>query len=304
MKHAHIDSRNRLVIAFLLTASFMFVEVAGGLFSGSLALLADAGHMLTDAASLFLALIALRYSERKPDARRTFGYHRTTTLAAFLNALSLFVIVAFIVVEASKRLWHPSPVLSGTMLLVASIGLVVNIISFAILHGGDRHNLNMRGAALHVMGDLLGSLAAIIAALVIMLTGWTPIDPILSVVVSGLILRSAWALLRQAAHILMEGAPEHLVAEEVRLAIVERVPQALDVHHVHIWALSPERILMTMHVKTTELASNCKTLKAINDVLRERFGVDHATIQLEQDYCTDSEPPLEIQSDFAHDHGH
>ena len=208
MKHAHIrDNMRRVVIALVLTGAFMIVEVIGGILSGSLALLADAGHMLTDTMALALAAVAFQVCKRPADAKLTYGYHRFQILAAFVNGLSLIFIVGWILFEAVDRFLDPTEVLGETMLVVAAAGLVVNLIAFAVLHGGDRENLNIRGAAIHVAGDLLGSVAAIAAALVIIYTGWTPIDPILSVAVAMLILRSAWVLVKRSSHVLLEGAP-------------------------------------------------------------------------------------------------
>ena len=195
MKHEHIrDNMRRVVIALLLTGTFMIVEVIGGILSGSLALLADAGHMLTDTMALALAAVAFQVCKRPADAKLTYGYQRFQILAAFVNGLSLLFIVGWILYEAVDRFLDPTDVLGETMLVVAAAGLVVNLIAFAVLHGGDRDNLNIRGAVIHVAGDLLGSVAAITAALVIIYTGWMPIDPILSVAVAILILRSAWIL--------------------------------------------------------------------------------------------------------------
>ena len=194
--HAHIHSANegnmrRVMIALVLTGTFIIVEVIGGIISGSLALLADAGHMLTDTMALALAAVAFHVSKRPPDGKLTYGYQRFQILAAFVNGLSLLAIVGWILFEAVNRVITPRDILGETMLVVATAGLVVNLVSFIVLHTGDQENLNIRGAALHVAGDLLGSVAAIVAAVVIIYTGWTLIDPILSVAVAGLILRSA-----------------------------------------------------------------------------------------------------------------
>ena len=237
------------MIALVLTATFMVVEVIGGILSGSLALLADAGHMLADTMALGLAALAFRVSRRPADHRLTYGYQRFQMLAAFVNGLSLLVIVGWILFEAVRRFLAPPEVIGGTMLVVAGAGLIVNIVSFAVLHGGDRDNLNIRGAALHVAGDLLGSIAAIIAALVIIGTGWMPIDPILSVAVAMLILRSAWALVKRSAHVLLEGAPEWLDRDDMRDKIMGRVPAVTDIHHVHVWGLTPQDLMLTMHVR-------------------------------------------------------
>ncbi|HAB72642.1 MAG TPA: hypothetical protein DCE46_00470, partial [Pantoea sp.] len=217
--HAHsapAGNRKRLAAAFAVTAIFMLAEAVGGWISGSLALLADAGHMLTDAAALLMALLAVQFAQRKPNARHTFGLLRLTTLAAFVNAIALLVITALIVWEALRRFYQPQPVTGGLMLGIAVAGLLANMLSFWLLHhGSEEKNLNVRAAALHVMGDLLGSVGAIAAALIILYTGWTPIDPILSLLVSLLVLRSAWSLLRESLHELLEGAPEVIDAEKL-----------------------------------------------------------------------------------------
>ena len=221
----------RLLLAFCVTAGFMVVEVAGGLISGSLALLADAGHMLTDAAALLFAFLAVRFASRPPNAQHTFGWLRLTTLAAFLNAIALVVITILIVWEAIQRFHHPQPVAGKTMMVIAVAGLLANILAFWILHrGSEERNLNVRAAALHVLGDLLGSVGAIIAAIVILTTGWTPIDPILSVLVSCLVLRSAWRLLQESVNELLEGAPRSLDVEALKRDLRRSIPEVRDVH--------------------------------------------------------------------------
>jgi cobalt-zinc-cadmium efflux system protein len=280
-RHEGADSERRVLLALLLTGSFMVAEVIGGLAAGSLALLADAGHMLTDTVSLGLAFIAFRMGRWPQDSRRTYGYHRFQVLAAFVNGLTLVAIVGWITIEAIRRLLAPVEVLGGLMLAVAVIGLVVNLVAFAILHGGDRGNLNIRGAALHVLADLLGSIAAIVAALVIAWTGWMPIDPLLSLLVAALILRSAWTLLQRSGHILLEGAPEWLDTDELREALVAAVPAVRDVHHVHIWMLTTERPLITLHARVASGVDQQEALSAIHRALTERFGIEHATVQIE-----------------------
>ncbi|MGM0914990.1 MAG: cation diffusion facilitator family transporter [Pseudomonadota bacterium] len=282
------DSQRRLLWAILLTAGFMFAEVVGGILSGSLALLADAGHMLTDAAALALAWFAAWISRRPADGRRSYGYHRVQTLAAFVNGLTLIAIVVWIAIEAVRRFLSPVDVMGAPMLVIAALGLVVNLVVFAILHAGDRDNLNIRGAALHVLGDLLGSVAAIVAALVILATGWTPIDPLLSLLVAGLILRSAWKLTREAGHILLEGAPQDPDGERLRREIPEALPAVHDVHHVHVWSLTPARHLVSLHAAVETGEDRQAVLVAIKALLVERYGIRHATIQLEdRNDCAD-----------------
>ena len=290
--HGHANGNmRRVVIALCLTGTFMVVEVIGGLISGSLALLADAGHMLTDTMALGLAAVAFHVSKRAPDARLTFGYQRFQILAAFVNGLTLILIVGWILFEAVKRFLEPSDILGPTMLAVASAGLAVNIVAFVVLHGGDQQNLNIRGAALHVAGDLLGSLAAIIAALVIIYTGWLPIDPLLSIGVALLILRSAWILVRRSAHILLEGAPEWLDVEAMQTRICEAVPGVCGVHHVHVWGLTPQDLMLTMHVNLEDDAQGpTARVRAVKSLLREEYGIGHSTIEVEYDDCADHEP--------------
>lgn len=280
-------NERRLLLALLLISGFMLVEVVGGILSGSLALLADAGHMLTDAASLFLAWGAARTARRPADALRTYGYHRVQILAALVNGLALILLVGWIVYEALQRLFEPVEVLGGMMLGVAVIGLLVNVAAFAILHGGEGKDLNMRGALVHVMGDLLGSLAAIIAAVVIMITGWMPIDPLLSLLVAVLILRSAWYVVRRSAHILLEGTPEDVDVELLRSTLVEQVSAVRDVHHVHVWSLTPERPLVTLHVRVASEEDCATVLTEVKALLRQRFGISHSTVQVEAGECAD-----------------
>jgi cobalt-zinc-cadmium efflux system protein len=282
-----VDNQRRVFWAMLVTGAFMAVEVAGGLISGSLALLADAGHMLTDTASLALAWFAFRLGRKPADNARSYGYQRFQVLAALVNGATLIAIVGWIAVEAVGRLLSPQPVMGGTMMAVAVLGLVVNLVAFRLLHGGDQGNLNLRGAALHVLGDLLGSIAAIAAAIVIMTTGWTPIDPLLSLLVAGLILRSAWMLVRQSAHILLEGTPNHLDIDEIKRELPAAVPAVSDVHHVHAWSLTAERPLVTLHAQLREDADHGRVLRAIKTHLSDRFAVEHSTVQLEPGACAD-----------------
>jgi cobalt-zinc-cadmium efflux system protein len=276
------------MIALVLTGTFMVVEVIGGILSGSLALLADAGHMLTDTIALGLAAVAFAVSKRPGDRKLTYGYQRFQILAAFVNGLSLLVIVGWILFEAVQRFITPSDVMGETMLVVASAGLVVNIIAFIVLHGGDKENLNIRGAALHVAGDLLGSVAAIVAAVVIIYSGWMPIDPILSVAVAMLILKSAWSLVRRSAHVLLEGAPDWLDVPAMQERITARVPQVIGVHHVHVWGLTPQDLMMTMHVRLGgEFDNPTLIIREIKKLMNEEYGIGHSTIEIETEDCAD-----------------
>lgn len=292
MAHAHeADESNlrRVMIALVLTGTFMLVEIAGGIISGSLALLADAGHMLTDTMALALAAMAFHVAKRPPDGKLTFGYQRFQILAAFVNGLSLLAIVGWILFEAVSRLISPSDVLGGTMLVVASAGLVVNLICFAVLNSGDRENLNIRAAALHVAGDLLGSIAAIVAAIVIIYTGWMTIDPILSIAVAALILKSAWSLVKRSAHVLLEGAPEWLNVKSMQERIVAGVPAVGEIHHVHIWGLTPQQLMLTMHMSLADpAASQLQVIRDVKRFLKKEYGIGHCTIEVDIEGCADN----------------
>ncbi len=291
--HSHAHKANeknlrRVLVALVLTGAFMIVEVVGGIISGSLALLADAGHMLTDTMALALAAMAFHVCKRPPDGKLTFGYQRFQILAAFVNGLSLLAVVGWIIYEAINRFIDPNEILGETMLLVAAAGFVVNLISFAVLHSGDQDNLNIRGAALHVAGDLLGSVAAIVAALVIIYTGWTLIDPILSVAVAALILKSAWSLVRRSGHILLEGAPEWLDVQMMQDRIVAGVPGVGEIHHVHIWGLTPQELMLTMHMCIADdVASQSDVIRSTKKFLKDEYGIGHSTIEVDVDGCSD-----------------
>jgi len=314
MAHSHLDSSGqtkddgngrRLLLAFIITAGFMLLEVVGGLISGSLALLADAGHMLTDAAALLFALLAVHFARRPPNDRHTFGWLRLTTLAAFVNAIALVLITVLIVWEAFVRFRHPQPIAGATMMVIAIAGLLANILSFWILHrGSEEKNLNVRAAALHVLGDLLGSVGAIIAAIVILTTGWTPIDPILSVLVSCLVLRSAWQLLKESVNELLEGAPGSLDVAALKRGLRREIPEVRDVHHVHIWLVG-EKPVMTLHVHVIPPHDHDALLERIQHYLEHHYRIAHATIQMEYQPCSGPECHLnEVQAGHTHHHHH
>ena len=283
------NNASRIGIAALLTGGFMVVELGGGIVSGSLALLADAGHMLSDFGALALAWIGFRMARRPATLQRTFGLRRFPVLAAFVNGMALFLVAAWIVYEAIVRLNDPHPITSGLMLWIAVGGLIVNLMSFAVLHGADRDNLNVRGALLHVAGDLLGSLAAIIAAVIIMTTGWTAADPILSVLVALIILRSAWSVTAQSAHILLEGAPAGVDLHHVIHDLTDHVEGVSDIHHAHLWSLDGRRSMMTLHARIKETASGPEVIARIKARLSEAHGIGHATVEIETDACAGAE---------------
>ena len=282
--------QRRLFWALLATAGFMLVEVVGGLLSGSLALLADAGHMLTDAGALAIAWWAAKLAQRPPDAERSYGYARMQVLAAFVNGVALVFLALWIGVEAVRRLLHPGQVLGGLMLGVAVAGLVVNLVVLRVLHAGHAHggdDLNVRSAAAHVVGDLLGSVAAILAAGIILLTGWHRADPLLSLVVAGLILRTGVRFTRETGHILLEGSPAGLNFDRLGQELQAAVPAVAAVHHLHAWSLTPSERMMTLHAVLAEGADADRAIRDIGKYLHSRHGIAHVTVQVEREACGD-----------------
>lgn len=269
----------KLIIVLVLTSVFMVVEAVGGWLSGSLALIADAGHMLTDVGALALSLASVWIARRPATPKRTFGFLRLEILAAFVNGAVLLVLVVWIMVEAVRRLRAPLAVEADLFLVIASVGLVVNLVGLWILHGAQHGSLNVRGAYLHVLGDALGSVGAISAALVIKFTGWTPADPIISIVLSLLILAGAWRLVRESVDVLLEAVPAHVDLEAVREGILQ-VPGVASVHDLHVWTVTSGMVAMSGHVVVPDLAGHPATLERIHASLRER-GIAHVTVQLE-----------------------
>ncbi len=269
----------RLRWALVVTAAFMVAEVVGGLVSGSLTLLADAGHMLTDVAALGFSLLAMRLAERPPDAERTFGWVRLEILAALVNGAALLAISGLIVFEAWRRLQEPVSVDAPILLWIGVLGLVVNVVSSVLLHSHADENLNMRGAYLHVIGDLLGSIGAVAGGLIIMFTGWTPADPIISVLIALLILVSAWRLVREATEVLMEASPPHIDVTELieELRGIERLE---DVHDVHVWTLTSGFVALSGHGVIDDPADHTRVLEEVRRRMHE-YGIEHVTFQLE-----------------------
>ena len=270
-------TRRALVVALVLTAGFAVVEAIGGMAANSLALLSDAGHMITDAASLGLALFAEAVSRRPPSKRASYGYGRAEVLAAFVNAIAMLAVVAFIGIEAVRRLLDPAPVAGGVVTAIAAVGLVVNIVAAWMLSRATG-SLNARGALLHVMGDLLGSLAALIAGGVIVVTGWMPIDPILSLAVALLILRSTWQLLKQSTGVLMEGVPVHLDYDAIGRSLAS-LPGVADVHDLHIWNTSSEGVALSAHLSIARGEDWLPLLAQARRMLGSDYAIRHATLQ-------------------------
>ncbi len=275
--HDHAPGGRRLAVALCILLSFTLVEAVGGYLAGSIALLAESGHMLADCASLLLAIAAVRLARRPASAKRTYGNQRYQTLAAFVNGLALLGLTLWVVVEAGRRLLAPPHVEGGLMLGVALAGGVANLGAFLVLSGAS--SLNERGARAHVLGDLLGSAAAVAAAVAVVAGSVYVADPLLSLAVSVLIFRSAWQLVRESAHVLMEGAPAGIDASRIEQALAD-APGVAGVHHVHAWSLTGDKALVTLHADLQEGADAAGALVGVRDRLREKLGVEHATVQL------------------------
>ena len=272
-------NRRRLTWTLVLIAGYMIAEVVGGILSGSLALLADAGHMLSDAGALALALFALWIATRPATPTRTYGYYRTEILAALANGATLVAIAIYIFVEAYQRLGEPPEVQGGLMMGVALGGLLVNLAGLWIMHGGRDEGLNMRGAWLHLMADALGSVGALAAGALIWRWGWNWADPVASVLIGLLVLGSSWALVKESVAVLMEGAPAHIDVDEVRNAI-RGVDGVEAVHDLHVWTITSGMVALSAHVVTGDSVPG-SLLGAVRRTVHDRFGIDHTTIQVE-----------------------
>lgn len=272
--------RRRLALVLVITGSVLVIEVIGGVASGSLALLADAGHMLTDVAGIGLALLAMRFALRRADEERTFGYYRLEILAAVINGVLLFGIAAYVLIEAVRRLSDPPEIQSGLMLAVALLGAAANAVSLKILHPAQGESLNVRGAYLEVLGDLLGSIAVLVAAVVVRLTGMDAADALASILIGLLILPRTWHLLRESVDVLLEASPKGMDLSEVRRHILETDGVA-DVHDLHAWTITSGMPVLSAHVVLAEEARDTEVLDRLVACLAEDFDVEHCTFQLE-----------------------
>lgn len=282
-------ARNRrdLAITLIITGGFCIVELVGGVLTNSLALLSDAGHMFADVAALGVSLFALYLSQRPPTASKTFGYHRVEILAAFVNGLGLWLIVGLIFHEAYRRLLDPPAVRSGGMIVIAVVGLAVNIASLWVLHGSHDESLNVRAAFVHVLGDALGSVGAVTAGVIMYTTGWYPADPMVSVAIGLLILYSSWGIVREAVDILMQGTPRELVLGDVERSLLE-IGGVSEVHDLHVWTLTSGRYLLSAHLVIAGERQARTILDTAQVRLRDQFGISHATLQLDpEDACAE-----------------
>jgi cobalt-zinc-cadmium efflux system protein len=282
--HHHGDGSNarRLAVVLVLTALYMVAEAVGGWLSHSLALLADAGHMLSDVAALGLSLFAAWISRRPPTPARSYGFYRTEILAALINAATLIAISVWIFVEAYRRLHAPPEVAGGMLMVIATGGLFVNLAGMWVLHGGRNENLNVRGAWLHVATDALGSVGTIIAGAAVLYLGWTWADPVASVIIALLVCYSSWALLKESVEVLMEGTPSGIDPDRVRDALRE-VPGVQAVHDLHIWSITSGRVSLSAHIDVDGSRPDREILPELCAGLRERFAITHVTLQLESE---------------------
>lgn len=278
--NASRGTRRAMVLAFLLTSGFMAAELVGGMLANSLALIADAGHMVSDAAALGLGLFAMWAASHPHTERRTFGFHRAEILAALVNGLLLVGIALFVSYHAVGRLGEAQEVASGPVLIIAALGLVVNVVALRVL-GGHRHaNLNVRGAFLHVLGDALGSIGVLISGVVIRFTGWTPVDAIASLFIAALILVAGWRLVREAISVLLESSPRHLDTDALRRDLIA-IEGVRDVHDLHVWTVTSGFVSLSAHAEVTSSDIADEVLRAATMLLRERYGIRHVTIQPE-----------------------
>jgi cobalt-zinc-cadmium efflux system protein len=282
--HAHHARTSRLAVVLALTFGFLLIEVAAGFLTGSLALLADAGHMLTDAAGLVLALLAAKLAERPASPRRTFGYHRAEVLAALTNAVLLFGVAGYILVEAVERFREPQAVPGGTVLLVASVGLAVNLVGAVLLQAGADTSLNLRGAYNEVVADAVSSIGVIVGALVMKLTGWSRLDTVVAVAIAVFVLPRTWGLLRETLHVLLEGTPREVDMKALRTAM-EGVPGVKTVHDLHVWTLTSGVHALSAHAILQDGATHGQVLGDLRTRVTGGFPITHVTVQLEERCC-------------------
>ncbi len=279
--HRH-EVEHALGVVFCINATYLVVELVAGIMTGSLALLSDAGHMLSDVGALAIAWAASRLSRRRATARRTYGYGRAEILAALINGLILWLLVGAIFLEAIKRLFHPPEVLSGPMLAVGAAGLILNLVSVSVLFRHRQHNLNLRGAFLHVIGDSLGSIGVVAASLLILKFDWHWADPLASFFIGGLILFSSWGLIRDSVHILLEGTPAHLNPAQIR-AHLEAIDGVRACHDLHIWLIGSGEPILTAHLDAQPAADRSRLLREATQMLADRHQIEHVTIQVEKE---------------------
>lgn len=274
-------NQRKIIWAVVLTTSYMTIEIVGGFLVNSIALIADGVHMLTDSIALLIAWWGFHVAQKPATARMTFGFQRTQILSAFINGSVLLLIAAGIIGLAIERMFNPQEVLGAQMLVIAVIGLAINLTVFMILHSGNQQNMNMRGATLHFLGDTLSSVAVISAAVIIYFSGWNIVDPLLSILVALIIGYNALKLTRSAAHILLEGVPQGYDIKTIQAALADQFPYLEQIHHIHLWAIAEDQVMMTLHARTDLANISDQTLYDIKTYLNDQHNVHHVTLQLE-----------------------
>ena len=274
-------NQRKVLIAAIITASYMLIEIIGGIWVNSVALIADGVHMLTDSVALAIAWWGYHMSQKPATPSMTFGFQRFEVLSAFVNGAALLLIVSGIAIMAIYRLFEPQPVMGKEMFVIAVIGLLNNLLVFWILHSGDQSNMNMRGATLHFLGDTLGSIAVITGAIAIYFTGWMPIDPLLSLLMASIIGYGAFKLVRESAHVLLEGVPAGYEISLIQSDLLHRFDYLTTIHHIHLWAIADDQVMMTLHAKTDLEHINDEVLAEIKQYLLDEHRVHHVTLQLE-----------------------
>lgn len=289
-QHDHFNDKREgnkrgLIIALSITSVIMILEFFGGIFTNSLALLSDSGHMLSDAGSMALSIVAIWFASRPPSSSKTYGYYRFEILAALFNGATLFVIAGFIVREAIQRINEPPTVASGTMIIIATIGLIANVLSAVTLmkKGDVKENINLKSAYVHIIGDALGSVGAILAGLLMLLFDWYIADPIISIIVALLILKSAWGILKQSFNILMEGSPMTINQEEV-ITLLSKIKGVKSIHDLHVWTITSGLDSLTCHILIEETKDEQVILQESIDLIRDHYKIEHTTIQIEKEH--------------------
>ncbi|MFN7038857.1 MAG: cation diffusion facilitator family transporter [Alphaproteobacteria bacterium] len=284
--HINIQDEKTLLLATIILFIFMIFELIGGVLSGSLILIADAGHMLIDASALALALFAIKISKKPADHKRSYGYERSKVIAALINSFTLIFTTLWIVIESFQRLFNPEPIAGKAVIILAIIGLIVNGFVAMLLARSSTHNINIKSALIHVIGDLLGYVAAIITGIVIIFTNWLQIDSILSFIFAMLMLKSSWSIAKDSIHILMEGTPKEIDIDQVKQELKNNFSEILDIHHVHIWSLTDNNLILTAHLKLPE-NYEIIIIKRVKSFLKENFNILHSTIEIETNGCAE-----------------
>lgn len=279
-----INNIKALLFAFVLTMIFMIVEFIGGYLSKSLALISDAGHMLSDVVSLGIAIWAIKQGQKISDLSKTFGYKRTEVIAAFVNGITLVAISVLILKEGLERFFNPIQINQEQLILIASLGLLVNIIVAFTLFKNSKENINIKGAFLHVISDMLGSIGAIIAGFIIKYTGWIYVDPMISIIIAFLILYSSFSIIKETYHTLMEGSPKHINFDDL-IEKVKNVENVNDIHDLHIWSLNEDEVILTAHLIVEENVNNNLIISNVKKLLHDKFHVEHSTLELETTKC-------------------